>query len=57
MISNEEWMEAYKNGEVEGFEHLYSRLYEPLYCFLFRYTRDDQLSIDIVKIPLSVYNI
>jgi len=49
MISNEEWMEAYKNGDVEGFEQLYSRLYEPLYCFLFRYTREDQLSIDIVQ--------
>lgn len=49
MMSNEEWMEAYKNGSVEGFEQLYSRLYEPLYCFLFRYTREEQLSIDIVQ--------
>lgn len=42
-------MEAYKNGQVEGFEQLYGRLYEPLYCFLFRYTREEQLSIDIVQ--------
>jgi len=49
MMSNEEWMEAYKNGGIEGFEQLYSRLYEPLYCFLFRYTREEQLSIDIVQ--------
>jgi len=42
-------MEAYKNGGIEGFEQLYSRLYEPLYCFLFRYTREEQLSIDIVQ--------
>ena len=49
MTSNEEWMEAYKRGDVEGFENLYSHLYEPLYCFLFRYTREEQLSIDIVQ--------
>lgn len=49
MMSNEEWMEVYKNGGIEGFEQLYSRLYEPLYCFLFRYTREEQLSIDIVQ--------
>lgn len=49
MTSNEEWMEAYKRGDVVGFETLYNRLYEPLYCFLFRYTREEQLSIDIVQ--------
>lgn len=49
MMSNEEWMEVYKNGDIEGFEQLYSLLYEPLYCFLFRYTREEQLSIDIVQ--------
>ena len=49
MMSNEEWMEVYKNGGIEGFEQLYSLLYEPLYCFLFRYTREEQLSIDIVQ--------
>ncbi len=49
MMSNEEWMEVYKSGGIEGFEQLYSRLYEPLYCFLFRYTREEQLSIDIVQ--------
>ncbi|AVK87002.1 RNA polymerase subunit sigma-70 [Lysinibacillus sp. B2A1] len=42
-------MEVYKSGGIEGFEQLYSRLYEPLYCFLFRYTREEQLSIDIVQ--------
>ena len=42
-------MEVYKNGGIEGFEQLYSLLYEPLYCFLFRYTREEQLSIDIVQ--------
>ena len=49
MTSNEEWMEAYKGGDVVGLENLYNRLYEPLYCFLFRYTREEQLSIDIVQ--------
>lgn len=42
-------MEAYKSGDVAGFENLYSCLYEPLYCFLFRYTCEEQLSIDLVQ--------
>ncbi|WP_042531317.1 RNA polymerase sigma factor [Oceanobacillus oncorhynchi] len=48
MKRNEEWMEIYKNGDKAGFTQLYERLYEPLYCFLYRYTQEEQLSIDIV---------
>lgn len=48
MKSNEELLEAYKKGEIEAFNMLYHNLYETLYCFLFRYTREEQLSMDIV---------
>jgi len=48
MKSNEEWMESYKQGDLEAFTSLYQELYEPLYCFLYRYTCEEQLSMDIV---------
>ncbi|WP_342533762.1 RNA polymerase sigma factor [Lysinibacillus sp. FSL K6-0057] len=48
MMSNEEIMQAYLAGEKEALGILYERLNEPLYCFLYRYTREEQLSIDIV---------
>lgn len=41
-------MLAYQAGDQEALSILYERFHEPLYCFLFRYTRDEQLSIDIV---------
>ena len=41
-------MQAYLAGEKEALGILYERLNEPLYCFLYRYTREEQLSIDIV---------
>ncbi|UUI03622.1 RNA polymerase sigma factor [Oceanobacillus jeddahense] len=48
MKRNEEWMEMYQRGDKTGFTQLYERLHEPLYCFLYRYTQEEQLSIDIV---------
>lgn len=48
MRSNEEWMEAYKQGDAKAFDVLYQQLYEPLYCFLYRYTCEEQLSLDTV---------
>ena len=48
MKSNEEWMIDFQNGEKEGFAVLYERLHEPLYAFLFRYTKEQQLSVDLV---------
>lgn len=42
-------MLAYQQGETEVFSVLYERLHEPLYCFLFRYTTEEQLSIDTVQ--------
>lgn len=48
MKSNEEWMKAYQQGDDEGFTVLYERLHEPLYSFLFRYTTEQQISVDTV---------
>jgi len=48
MLTNEEMMLNYQAGDQEALSILYERFQEPLYCFLFRYTREEQLSIDIV---------
>lgn len=45
----EEWMAAYQKGDKEAFGKIYECLKQPLYSFVFRYTRDEQLSIDIVQ--------
>lgn len=45
----DEFMIAYQNGEDKALETIYSLLKQPLYSFIFRYTRDEQLSIDIVQ--------
>ena len=42
-------MLAYQAGNQEALGILYERLHEPLYCFIFRYTREEQFSIDIVQ--------
>ncbi|KYG26108.1 RNA polymerase sigma factor [Alkalihalobacillus trypoxylicola] len=39
----------YINGNKDALEKLYEQLQKPLYSFLFRYTRDEQLSMDIVQ--------
>lgn len=54
MRSNEELMLAYQQGETEAFSLVYERLHEPLYCFLFRYTREEQLSVDTVQDAFEV---
>lgn len=48
MKGNEEWMGIYQSGDETGFTELYAALHEPLYCFLYRYTQEEQLSVDIV---------
>lgn len=45
----EEWMEAYQQGDSEALDGIYRLLKQPLYSFVFRYTRDEQFSIDIVQ--------
>ncbi|MBM7588030.1 RNA polymerase sigma-70 factor (ECF subfamily) [Bacillus pakistanensis] len=42
-------MLRYQKGDEEALEHLYVYLKGPLYEFLFRYCRDEQLSIDLVQ--------
>ena len=52
MILNEredQLMIAYQNGDEEALEGIYTLLKTSLYSFIFRYTRDEQLSIDIVQ--------
>lgn len=41
-------MQAYLAGDKEALGILYERLHGPLYSFLFRFTREEQLSVDIV---------
>jgi RNA polymerase sigma-70 factor, ECF subfamily len=45
----DEWMASYQNGDSEALERIYGLLKQPLYSFVFRYTRDEQMSIDIVQ--------
>lgn len=45
----DELMIAYQNGNDDALEGIYTLLKQPLYSFIFRYTRDEQLSIDIVQ--------
>ena len=50
MIEREdELMIAYQNGDEEALENIYVLLKPSLYTFIFRYSRDEQLSIDIVQ--------
>jgi RNA polymerase sigma-70 factor, ECF subfamily len=42
-------MIAFQNGDDEALESIYTLLKPSLYSFIFRYTRDEQLSIDIVQ--------
>lgn len=49
MMTNESLMNAYQKGDDEAFNQLYQQLYKPLYSFLFRYTGEEQLSVDIVQ--------
>lgn len=45
----DELMIAYQNGDTKALDGIYTLLKQPLYSFIFRYTRDEQLSIDIVQ--------
>ncbi|WP_336045909.1 RNA polymerase sigma factor [Solibacillus ferritrahens] len=47
-LTNEELMKQVQTGNIEALGVLYERLHEPLYCFLFRYTKEEQISIDTV---------
>src|SRR5699024_12625357 len=42
-------MIAYQKGNDAALEKIYILLKKPIYSFIFSYTRDEQLSIDIVQ--------
>ncbi|TMW71059.1 RNA polymerase sigma factor [Alteribacter natronophilus] len=39
----------FQEGDEEAFERLYEHLHPPLYAFLFRFTRNEQMSMDLVQ--------
>ncbi|PYZ96514.1 RNA polymerase subunit sigma-70 [Alteribacter lacisalsi] len=39
----------FQEGDDEAFERLYEQLHPPLYTFLFRFTRNEQMSMDLVQ--------
>ncbi|MBU9714907.1 RNA polymerase sigma factor [Evansella tamaricis] len=45
----EELMTAYQAGDRDALDAIYWLMKDSLYSFLYRYTRDEQLSIDIVQ--------
>ncbi|MGE7981657.1 RNA polymerase sigma factor [Solibacillus sp. NPDC093137] len=47
-------MIAFQIGDSEALAQLYDQLHEPLFCFLYRYTKDEQLSVDIVHDSFEV---
>lgn len=47
-LNNEALMKAFQKGNKDALGTLYDRLHEPLYCFLFRYTKEEQISVDTV---------
>jgi len=47
--NEDELMLAYQGGDNEALESLYKLFKKPIYSFIFRYIRDEQLSIDIVQ--------
>lgn len=47
--SDEEWMLQFQKGDSAGLEHLFEKYRKPLYLFIFRQSKDEQLSIDIVQ--------
>lgn len=52
--TNEELMQQVQKADTEALGVLYERLRDPLYCFLYRYTKEEQLSIDIVHDTFEV---
>src|SRR5699024_1502737 len=44
-----ELMVAYQQGDHHALEKIYGLFQRPLYSFIYRYTNDEQLSIDVVQ--------
>lgn len=45
----EDWMSDYQHGNKDALESLYQLYKEPLYSFIYRYTRDEPFSVDVVQ--------
>lgn len=48
-LTDEKLMEKFQNGDTEALNELYERYRAPLFRFIYRCTRDDQLSMDVVQ--------
>lgn len=42
-------MEDWQQGNEEAFEQIYTAFHRPVYAFIYRYTRDEPFSVDIVQ--------
>ncbi|SNX67021.1 RNA polymerase ECF family sigma subunit [Bacillus oleivorans] len=49
MNPNEDYIEAFLKGDDDGIAWLYQQYRVPLYQFIYRFTNEEQLSIDIVQ--------
>lgn len=45
----EKWMIDYQNGDDKALSLIYTAFRRPLYAFVYRYSSDEELSIDIVQ--------
>lgn len=49
MYDDNELMIAYQNGDERALERIFERYRDSLYRFLYRYSGDEQLSVDLVQ--------
>jgi RNA polymerase sigma-70 factor, ECF subfamily len=49
IIRDNKWVEGLNRGDKDSFESIYKRYYTPLYNFLFRYTRSEEMIEDIIQ--------
>lgn len=46
--TNRAYIEAFQHGDIEAFEWLYQQYRDTLYQFIYRFTNEEQLSIEVV---------
>src|SRR5690625_3461458 len=49
MTEEDELMVAYQKGDQQALENIYITFKRPLYSFIYRYSQDEQLSVDVVQ--------
>jgi len=49
IIRDNKWVRGLNRSDKDSFEEIYKRYYAPLYNFLFRYTRSEELIEDIIQ--------